>query len=199
MDMRLLEAATSGDTSSMKELAQQDQGVLLGTTQQGNTCLHIASAQGHEAFCVDVLAQNHSLVAAVNNDDETPLITAVICGHVSLALALLMFCRRQLLSDAVLLKDTKGCNALHYAIRSGHEELALELIATEPALSQAVNNNNESPLFISVVKNSVDVSEMLLQVPNFAHAGASRQNVLHAAVSKDNPGETCRVQMLFFR
>ncbi|RLM59031.1 hypothetical protein C2845_PM18G03250 [Panicum miliaceum] len=47
MDGRLLDAATSGDAVAMKHLALHDPTVLLGTTQQGNTCLHISSTHGH--------------------------------------------------------------------------------------------------------------------------------------------------------
>ena len=87
MDRRLLEAATSGDVPSMKQLLALDgPGVLLGTTTQGNTCLHIASIRGHEGFCKDLLglALNQSavsLLAAINKDGETPQLTAVTRGR----------------------------------------------------------------------------------------------------------------------
>jgi hypothetical protein len=192
MDPQLLNAATSGDSRSMDVMVSQELDVVLGRTPAGNTCLHISAAHGYEAFCMDVLALKQSLVSAVNNDDETPLITAVIYGHVSLALALLMFCcRREQLGDAVLQKDKKGCNALHYAIRGGHQELALKLIATKPALSQAVNKNDESPMFIAAVRNFTDVLGKLLEISNSTNGGPSGQNALHAAVTKGNPGETC--------
>jgi ankyrin repeat protein len=82
MDRRLLEAATSGDVPSMKQLLPLDgPGVLLGTTPQGNTCLHVASIQGHEDFCKNILTLDHSpapaLLSTVNKDGETPLLTAV--------------------------------------------------------------------------------------------------------------------------
>ena len=87
MDRRLLEAAVSGDaTEIIKQLAIDDPGVLLGTTPQGNTCLHIASIRGHEGFCKDLLglALNQSavsLLAAINKDGETPQLTAVTRGR----------------------------------------------------------------------------------------------------------------------
>jgi hypothetical protein len=46
MDGRVLEAAVTGDSRLMKDLASQDPSVLLGITPQGNTCLHIASIHG---------------------------------------------------------------------------------------------------------------------------------------------------------
>jgi len=55
MDKRLLDAAASGDTATMKHLALHHPSLLLGTTPQGNTCLHISAIHGHEGFCNDAL------------------------------------------------------------------------------------------------------------------------------------------------
>jgi len=90
MDRRLLEAATSGDVPSMKQLLALDgPGVLLGTTPQRNTCLHIASIQGYEDFCKNILTLDHSpapaLLSTINKDGEAPLLTAVARGCASLA------------------------------------------------------------------------------------------------------------------
>ena len=194
MDQRLLEAATRGDAPSMKQLlaAPGDSDVLLGTTPRGNNCLHIASIQGHEEFCKDVLTTlDHSpaLLSAVNNDGETPLLTAVTRGRASLASALLRCCRDQHLSETILKQDRFGCNALHHAVRRGERVLALELIEAEPALSKAVTKIGESPMFIAVMRNFTDVFDKLLEIPDSAHSGAFGFNVLHAAVRNSNPGE----------
>jgi hypothetical protein len=55
MDSRLLDAAASGDATMMKHLALHDPAVLLGTTPQGNTCLHISALHGRDGFCMDVM------------------------------------------------------------------------------------------------------------------------------------------------
>ncbi|XP_066339662.1 ankyrin repeat-containing protein At5g02620-like isoform X2 [Miscanthus floridulus] len=188
MDSRLLDAAASGDATMMKHLALHDPAVLLGTTPQGNTCLHISAAHGHNGFCMDVMALNRSLLSAVNNDRETPLVAAVTSGRTSTTLASsFLRCYRDLhLSEAILMQDKQGNNALHHAIRSGHRELALELIAAEPALSKAANKYDESPMFIAVMRNYKDVFEKLLEIPDSAHGGMKGQNALHAAVRNGN-------------
>nr|TKW00028.1 hypothetical protein SEVIR_8G082401v2 [Setaria viridis]TKW00029.1 hypothetical protein SEVIR_8G082401v2 [Setaria viridis] len=193
MDWRLMEAAIIGDAVSMKHLASHDPDILLGTTPQGNTCLHIASVHGHEVFCKAVLALNPSLLAGINADGETPLLSAVTSGRVSVASVLHVCCRDQRLDEAILKQDKNGFNALHNAIRSGHRKFALELIAAEPALSRAVNKHNESPMFMAVMRNYADVFEKLLEIPDSAHVGAHGWNALHAAVRNGNSGEKCVV------
>ena len=189
MDGRLLDAATTGDAVTMKHLALHDPGVLLGTTPKGNTCLHISYTHGHQGFCMDVLALNRSLLFAVNADGETPLLTAVASGHTSLASVLLRWCCDDLqLSEAILKQDERGHNALHHTIQSGHRELALELIAAEPALSKAVSQKEESPMFMAVMRNYALVVEKLLEIPDSAHGGACGWNALHAAVRNGNSG-----------
>jgi ankyrin repeat protein len=140
MDSRLLDAAISGDTTTMKHLALHDPAVRLGTTPKGNTCLHISAMHGHNGFCMDAMALNRSLLSAVNNDRETPLVAAVTSGRTSTTLASsFLRCYRDLhLSEAILVQHKQGNNALHHAIRSGHRKLALE-----PTLSKAVNKYND--------------------------------------------------------
>ncbi|KAG2560985.1 hypothetical protein PVAP13_8KG114600 [Panicum virgatum] len=145
-----------------------------------------AATTGDAGFCMDAVALNRSLVSAINADGEMPLLTAATSGHTSLASLLLKWCRDLQLSESILKQDNKGYNVLHHAIRSGHRELALELIAAEPALSEAVNNKDESPMFMAVMRNYEDVFEKLLEIPGSAHGGAGNYNVLHAALRNGN-------------
>ncbi|CAN6374758.1 unnamed protein product [Urochloa humidicola] len=182
-----------GETETLQSLVMHDPSVLDGTTRRGSTCLHISAIHGHEEFCMDALALNQSLLGTTNLDNQTPLLTAVTSGHVSLASALLRRCSDQHLSEAILKQDSRGFNVLHHAIRSGHRELALELIEAEPALSQAVNKYNESPMFMAVMRNYEDVFEKLLGTPDSAHRGAYGYNALHAAVSSGNSAIAKRI------
>jgi ankyrin repeat protein len=193
MDGEVLKAAVTGDARLMKDLASQDPSVLLGTTPQGNTCLHIAAIHGHEVLCKEVQALKRSLLAAVNSDDKTPLLAAVASGRVSVASVLLRCCRDQQLSETILKQDKRGCNALHHAVRSGHRNLALELVEAEAALSHAVNQYGESPMFIAVMRDYEDVFRKLLEIPDSAYVGANGLNALHAAVRNGNSGEIRQV------
>ncbi|KAJ1685371.1 hypothetical protein LUZ63_016761 [Rhynchospora breviuscula] len=187
MDDRLLKAAMSGNSNEMKHLILLDANVLLGTTPQGSTCLHISSIFGHREFSMTVLALNNSLLSMVNSYGETPLVVATTNGHVSLASAILKQYQQLKLSEMILKQDSKGNTVLHHAIRSGHSDLALELIAAEPKLSEGVNKHNESPMYIAVSRGFSDVSERLLEIPFSGHIDAYSENALHAAVRNGNP------------
>ncbi|KAM0867130.1 hypothetical protein ACQ4PT_042198 [Festuca glaucescens] len=186
MDQDLLKAATSGDSTSMKYYACHNPGILLGKTPHGNTCLHISSLHGHKGFCTDVVALEDSLLAVQNLDGETPLVTAVRSGRVIVASVLLGCYQARRLSEEIVKKDKDGCNALHHAIRSGHTELALELTGAEPALSKDVNNFDDSPMFVAVMRNFTDVALRLLEISDSAHGGQYGYNSLHAAVRNGN-------------
>ncbi|CAM0885549.1 unnamed protein product [Alopecurus aequalis] len=187
MDKELLKAASCGDSATMKHLDLRDPSILLGTTPSGNTCLHISSMYGHQGFCKNVVALKESLLIAVNSDGETPLIAAARNGHVSLASFLLRRCHQPAFQHAIWRQDMYGFTALHHAIRSGHTELALELIEAEPALSQAVSNRNESPLFFALTRGLTHLCEKLMQNPDCAYGGGLHgENCLHAAVKNDD-------------
>ncbi|KAF7033723.1 hypothetical protein CFC21_044802 [Triticum aestivum] len=196
IDRRLLEAATSGDPRRVKELVSRNPSIILGTTPQGNSCLHISSMHGHKEFCEDVLeieeslllnANFESFLSKLNLQGETPLVTAVTHGHAFVASFLVGRCHRLGLRQVILQQDKTGCNALHHAIHSGHKELALELIAAEPALSRDVNKFKESPLFLAVMRDFCDVVEKLVRITDSAHGGEFGLNALHGAVRNDNP------------
>uniref|UniRef100_A0A0E0R6L2 PGG domain-containing protein n=1 Tax=Oryza rufipogon TaxID=4529 RepID=A0A0E0R6L2_ORYRU len=160
--------------------------MVLARTAEGNTCLHISSMHGHGGFCDAVLELDESLLSLVNSDGETPLLTAITSGHASLAFSLLRRCNKPGLSDSIPRHDNNECNALHHAIRGGHKALALELIRTQPALSQGVNKFNESPMYLALTRDYRDVFEELFAIPGSAHSGSYSYNVLHAAVKYGN-------------
>ncbi|KAM3355360.1 hypothetical protein ACQJBY_025874 [Aegilops geniculata] len=191
MDEKLLKAATCGEFWSIEVLVGQNPSILLGTTPQGNNCLHISTIHGHQKFGSYALELKPSLLENVNCENETPLVIAVSLGHADLASSLLQkCCETPRLSQTILQKDRYGFNALHHAIRNGHKHLALELIAKEPALSKAVTNYNESPMFVAVMRNFLDVSEKLLDVVDSSHVGQYGRHALHAAARNGNKDPT---------
>uniref|UniRef100_A0A0E0BHC7 PGG domain-containing protein n=1 Tax=Oryza glumipatula TaxID=40148 RepID=A0A0E0BHC7_9ORYZ len=193
INRRLMEAAKTGDSRAMRDMTALDPDVLLQTTKYGSNCLHISTIHGHLGFCKDVVALNRSVLAAVNSYGETPLLTAVTTGRTALASELLRLCSEFGLSEVILKQDDGGCNALHHAIRGAYKDLAMELIDAEPTLSQAVNKNNESPMFIAVMRDFADIFEKLLVIPDSSDAGCRRHNALHGAVRNGNSAIARRI------
>jgi ankyrin repeat protein len=190
MNKRLLKAAISGDSTSMRAMASQDRNIFLGKTPQGNNCLHISSIHGHNDFCKDVLELEESLLAAINLEGETPLMAALTNGHVSVASFLLRSCCQPALRQVILQQDRHGYNGLHHAIRNGHKDLALQLVTAEPALSEAVSKCNESPMFFAVMRGFTHIYDKLMQNPDCAYSGGQHGcNCLHAAVRNGDRGE----------
>lgn len=189
---RSLKAAIEGKFQEMERLVAEDKSdvLLCGTTEEGNTCLHIASLCDHRDFCSKVLMQNSasSLLSITNKDGETPLLIAVRSGRVPLALDLLEQYRRHKLNEDLLKQDKHGCNVLHHAIRNNHEDLALQLIDQQPALSESRNNRQESPMFIAVLKGFKRVYTKLLSHEKSEYTGAFGYNALHAAVKYGEQG-----------
>jgi len=201
MDLDLLTAAINGNVDEMKRLVNDNEEVLRGTTKQGSNCLHIAAIYGHTDFCTEVLQRINnsrgrssdlsSLLSDTNNYGETPLLTAVKNGRESLVRELLLPSEyvRMGLQDALRSRDEHGSNVLHYAIRNGNKNLALQLIREEPALSGCRNNNNESPMFIAVLRGLDEVYAELLRTEGSADSGTNASNALHAAVKYNRVGK----------
>lgn len=188
----LLEAAIE-DKAEMVRLDEINPDVLCGgTTDQGNTCLHIASLCGHKNFCTQILQSRvpsvSSLLSVPNMYGETPLLIAVKSGHRSLADDLLREYSRHELNQDLLTQDVHGCNVLHHAIRNGYKELALKLIQQQPALSESCNNHQESPMFMAVLKGFKNVYVEMLSNENSRYTGPGGYNVLHAAVKYGDRG-----------
>ncbi|KAJ1277010.1 hypothetical protein BS78_05G261400 [Paspalum vaginatum] len=196
MHVRLVKAATNGSVEEMEQLVNdENEAVLLGVTERRSNCLHIASIYGHTDFCARVLqrlinsgdpSSVSSLLSATNSDGETPLLTAVKNGRGSLARQLLKeYVARHGLNGAIQSRDDgHESNVLHYAIHNGNVELALELIQAEPALSGHTNINNESPMFVAVLRGRGfhRVYTRLLGIEGSAYNGTNGSNALHAAV-----------------
>ncbi|KAL6863717.1 hypothetical protein ACP4OV_016620 [Aristida adscensionis] len=182
----LVKAAQNDTYKGMDQVGQVHIQRLLEITAERNTYLHIACICGNRRFCEAVMARDDTweLLSAINNDAETPLLTAVMSGHHQLAIgSLLQRYTRPELNVALLQRDRNGDNVLHHAIRGCHADLAVMLIDMMPALSTYVNDYNESPMFLSVLRGfGVDFVTRLLRIDGSAHSGPSRHNALHAAV-----------------
>ena len=113
-------AACRGKVESIKETVQLEK-VLTYKDVEGNTLLHFAASNGHPEI-VKILLESGIKPNLRNAQGATPLILAAERGRTACVEALLSVAGRIGLAD-----DNDG-NALHYAIRFGHEEVASRLL-----------------------------------------------------------------------
>jgi len=124
VDRLLLCASTFGDLDIAQHLLNADVDVSA-VDRDGNTPLHLAAANGHEAVALQLLDRGAD-ASAVDRYGKTPLHWAADSGHEAVALQLL---DRGADASAV---DRYGKTPLHWAADSGHEAVA-QLLAAAPS------------------------------------------------------------------
>lgn len=210
MHPRLLEACRSGNCGLFDYLYDQLVGpdILKDKTPYGNTALHLAVMLGHETFARKVLFREPSLLTSLNNDGETPLITALMAGNTSIAKILIAAAAaaassreppdhdleralpRNHLCEMLEMADLCGQNALHHALRSMPDrDVPLHILdkvrdhqETAVHLSCQVSKNGESPMHIACRRGYPDVVEELLAIPESSDEGPANTTAMHSAV-----------------
>ncbi|KAF8410682.1 hypothetical protein HHK36_003215 [Tetracentron sinense] len=84
MDPRLYKAAKSGDVDSLKQLVNENPGLLLKVTPHENTALHLAVRLGHKDFVIEAYRGCHVLLTQANLNGDTPLHIAARSGYFSI-------------------------------------------------------------------------------------------------------------------
>ena len=86
---------------------------------------------------------------------------------------------KELLRMVNLEKDT----ALHDAVRNGYGEIAKLLVKERPELVMYANGVRESPLFVAVEEDYLEIAQEILKVDlNCLYGGRDGANVLHAII-----------------
>ncbi|XVF31065.1 hypothetical protein REPUB_Repub16aG0113200 [Reevesia pubescens] len=190
MDTKVYQAVITSDVASLQELASSDLAVLLQVTIQEDNILHVAAKYDMKQMTEEIikLPPLVSLVNQKNSKGDTPLHIAARLGNFRTA-EVLINCANSMSREIeagerlIWMVNMEKDTALHDAVRNGHSQIAELLITEDPELTLITNDVGESPLFIAVDKNHVDIARLILQVaPVCSFGGRNSMNVLHAAV-----------------
>ncbi|XWS28761.1 hypothetical protein CRYUN_Cryun25bG0099000 [Craigia yunnanensis] len=191
MDLRLYEAARTGNTSSLHAVLDADPLILergsLDSTAE--TCLHIAALAGSVNFVKEIMSFKPELAKRVNRDGFTPIHMASANGYVGIVKELLMS-NKELSRQ----KSADGRTALHFAAITGNVDVLRALINSCPECKADLTDRDESALHIALKNNQVQAFEMLLgmlkeinteEIKRFANAKDHDGNtILHIAVAR---------------
>ncbi|XP_022754102.1 ankyrin repeat-containing protein BDA1-like [Durio zibethinus] len=159
MDLRLYEAARTGNTSSLRALLDEDPLILeRGSLDSiAETCLHVAALAGSVDFVKEIMSFKPELAERINRDGFSPIHMASVNGYVDIVKDLLMS-NKELSRQ----KSADGRTALHFAAITGRVDVLRTLINSCPECKADLTDQDETALHISLKNNQVEAFEMLL-------------------------------------
>ncbi|XXG73318.1 hypothetical protein AAC387_Pa07g2259 [Persea americana] len=189
MDATLYEIAKSGNADLLSQSPYTNHGqLLLTTTPNKNTALHIAARHGHRYFAACISDLFPSLLLEENSRGDTALHIAARNGNALLADELIACADKNGLAEEMLRKRNKGLNtALHEAASNHHHCVVESLIRKEPELVLLVNAAGASPLYLAAEEGALECVLGILKTKGLSisqayYSGPDGPTPLHGAV-----------------
>uniref|UniRef100_A0A6P7F814 Serine/threonine-protein phosphatase 6 regulatory ankyrin repeat subunit A isoform X2 n=1 Tax=Diabrotica virgifera virgifera TaxID=50390 RepID=A0A6P7F814_DIAVI len=157
-----IHAACQNNYSEVAKLfLQQHPSLVMATTKDGNTCAHIAAAQGSVTVIEELMKFDRQGVISARNKltDSTPLQMAAEGGHAEVVKALVR-------AGANITDENKGgFTAVHLAAQYGHLQV-LEVLRSSNTLRITSKKLGVTPLHVAAYFGQADtVRELLTHVP----------------------------------
>ncbi|KAK8481312.1 hypothetical protein V6N11_047298 [Hibiscus sabdariffa] len=191
MDHRLLMAVRSGDARLIKRLADEENGILSGTSSQGNTILHIAVKLGHWSAVEEIMKRDPKLSLIANHKGETAVHIASKGPDTIMAQSFIESVQK-LEEDSSMgfrtarLTDHDGNTPVHCAVRKNSVSLMKRLAVGDSESLLLVNQAGESPINIALnfklkccIKAIISLNQSALE-----YKGPNDQTTLHLAVMR---------------
>ncbi|KAL3269427.1 hypothetical protein HHI36_008497 [Cryptolaemus montrouzieri] len=157
-----IHAACRNNHSEVAKLfLQQHPSLVMAMTKDGNTCAHIAAAQGSVTVIEELMKFDRQGVINARNKltDATPLQIAAEGGHAEVVKALVRA------GASVNDENKAGFTAAHLAAQNGHGQV-LEVLRSSNSLKITSRKLGVTPLHVAAYFGQADtVRELLTHVP----------------------------------
>lgn len=155
-------AAQFGRSQCVEEILKMCSLLLWQVNGKGETCLHIASREGH-ASVVQVIIEN---ARKFGKDIESSVGAA----------------------EGIIRKENcQGDTALHLAVRNHKTKVVEFLLKEDPGFPYYGNKAREAPLYLAAERGYDDLALMILQAcDSAAYGGPKNRTALHASVICNN-------------
>ena len=174
-------ACSQGKLDIVQIILKGNKAAISCRDMYGQNCLHYSAQAINCSDIISYLVSEGAQVDSPNNKGQTPLMTSIIAGGISGVTTLL-----ELGADP-LIKDLKGCNALHYTVNQGHSKITNMLLDLPSASKLVLDNNNEgkSPFHLALELGLCGLSTMIVVIrQDFKNIKDSEgNNFLHLAAS----------------
>ena len=113
-------AVEEGDADSLRQLlAQHPDALAVSPWGDAGSLLHLAAEAGHPA-CSEVLLELGASVSTLDDDEQTPLHTAAMNGHVAIVTQLMKASGESECKELAM-DDKYQMTPFHLACENGHE------------------------------------------------------------------------------
>ncbi|XVF83547.1 hypothetical protein PTKIN_Ptkin16aG0497800 [Pterospermum kingtungense] len=161
MEKGLRGAAQSGNIDALYALIQNDADVLRRVEQVEfvDTPLHIAAAEGHTDFALEMMNLKPSFARKLNQRGFSPIHLALQNGHNELVVDLLSVHK-----DLVRVKGRERYTALHYVATEGNVDLLSRFLDLCPNCILDLTIRKETALHIAAQNNRLEALKTILQM-----------------------------------
>ncbi|KAI4353270.1 hypothetical protein L6164_002233 [Bauhinia variegata] len=159
MDLRLVEAASTGDVEYLLRLIEENCLLLEAVVLVGaETPLHIASLCGHLNFVKKVVELKTKFAYELNQDGYTPLHLASANGHLVIVAELL-----KLGHDLCTIQGKEQRVPLHFAVVKGRTDVIKKLVSSCPESVGMKTAGGETALHLAVKNNQFETLRLLME------------------------------------